>query len=204
MTKNGRTFRLRLSQQLEIVTIDCERRSIEIDGDRFAIGGDLWFRICCAGRRPFLNPAKTEITIATATPQKAGAVDTQQKIQTLRDLFAGAPELGKKPKAGLRVFYALHRRYRPGDYESWKDIAPIQKAALASKVFEYGTWGGEIRREFEPQPGDVVASEHWCSSGFANTDLDLLLKRHGVHKLIVEGISLLTAAEVTAQSERMR
>jgi ureidoacrylate peracid hydrolase len=22
-------------------------------------------------------------------------------------------------KAGLRVFYALHRRYRPGDYESW-------------------------------------------------------------------------------------
>ena len=26
-------------------------------------------------------------------------------------------------KAGLRVFYALHRRYRPGDYESWKYIA---------------------------------------------------------------------------------
>src|SRR5262249_6489637 len=27
-------------------------------------------------------------------------------------------------KAGLRVFYALHHRYRPGDYESWKYIAP--------------------------------------------------------------------------------
>lgn len=48
--------------------------------------------------------------------------------------------------------------------------------------------GGEIRPEFEPQPGDVVASEHWCSSGFANTDLDLLLKRHRVHKLIVAGM----------------
>jgi len=23
-------------------------------------------------------------------------------------------------KAELRVFYALHRRYRPGDYETWK------------------------------------------------------------------------------------
>jgi hypothetical protein len=22
--------------------------------------------------------------------------------------------------AQLRVFYALHRRYRPGDYETWK------------------------------------------------------------------------------------
>src|ERR1700683_1324887 len=32
-------------------------------------------------------------------------------------------------KADIRVFYALHRRYRAGDYETWKYIAPIQKAA---------------------------------------------------------------------------
>ena len=36
-------------------------------------------------------------------------------------------------KAELRVFYALHRRYRPGDYETWKYIAPIQKAAWSAK-----------------------------------------------------------------------
>jgi ureidoacrylate peracid hydrolase len=69
-------------------------------------------------------------------------------------------------KAKLRVFYALHRRYRPDDYETWKYIAPVQKAAWSRKTFEYGTWGGEIRSEFEPQPGDIVAAEHWCSSGF--------------------------------------
>jgi nicotinamidase-related amidase len=102
-------------------------------------------------------------------------------------------------KAGIRVFYALHRRYRPGDYESWKHIAPIQKAALTSKAFEYGTWGGEIRPEFEPQPGDVVASEHWCSSGFANTDLDLLLKRYGVHRIIVVGLIAHTCVEATVR-----
>src|SRR5450432_2401791 len=44
-------------------------------------------------------------------------------------------------KAKLRVFYALHHRYRPGDYESWQYIAPVQKAAWRSKAFEYGTWG---------------------------------------------------------------
>ena len=38
--------------------------------------------------------------------------------------------------AGLRVFYALHHRYRPGDYETWKDIAPIQKTAWSRKTFE--------------------------------------------------------------------
>jgi len=54
--------------------------------------------------------------------------------------------------AELRVFNALHRRYRPGDYETWKYIAPVQKAAWLRKSFEYGTLGGEIRREFEPQP----------------------------------------------------
>jgi ureidoacrylate peracid hydrolase len=27
--------------------------------------------------------------------------------------------------AELLVFYALHRRYRPGDYENWKYITPV-------------------------------------------------------------------------------
>src|SRR6187200_2206783 len=45
-------------------------------------------------------------------------------------------------KAQLRVFYAMHHRYRPGDYETWKYIAPIQKSAWSSKAFAAGTWGG--------------------------------------------------------------
>lgn len=102
-------------------------------------------------------------------------------------------------RAGLRVFYAMHHRYRPGDYETWKYIAPIQTAGWRSKVFEHGTWGGEIRSEFEPQPGEIVAQEHWCSSGFANTDLDLLLKKHGIHKLIVIGLIAHTCVEATVR-----
>jgi ureidoacrylate peracid hydrolase len=102
-------------------------------------------------------------------------------------------------KAGLRVFYALHRRYRPGDYETWKHVAPTQKAAWTRKTFEYGTWGGEIRSEFAPRPGDIVALEHWCSSGFANTDLDLQLKRHGVDRLIVTGLLAHTCLESTVR-----
>jgi ureidoacrylate peracid hydrolase len=86
-------------------------------------------------------------------------------------------------EAWLRVFYAVHHRYRPGDYETWKYVAPIQRAAWSRKTFEYGTWGGELREGFEPRPGEIVAQEHWCSSGFANTDLDLQLKQHGIHQL---------------------
>ena len=102
-------------------------------------------------------------------------------------------------KAGIRVFYALHHRYRPGDYETWKYIAPVQKAAWLHKTFESGTWGGEIRSEFAPQPGEIVAREHLGSSGFANTDLDLHLKKHGIHKLIVIGLIAHTCVEATVR-----
>jgi hypothetical protein len=60
--------------------------------------------------------------------------------------------------AKLRVFYAIHHRYRPGDYETWKDIAPVQKAAWTNKTFEFGTWGGETHPGFERKPVEIVAT----------------------------------------------
>ena len=44
-----------------------------------------------------------------------------------------------------------------------------------------------------------MAAEHWCSSGFANTDLDLQLKNHGIHKLIVIGLIAHTCVEATVR-----
>ena len=102
-------------------------------------------------------------------------------------------------KAKLRVFYAMHHRYRSGDYETWKYIAPVQRAAWQRKSFEYGTWGGEFRAEFVPAAGEIVAQEHWCSSGFANTDLDLQLKKHGIHQVIVIGLIAHTCIEATVR-----
>jgi nicotinamidase-related amidase len=101
--------------------------------------------------------------------------------------------------AKIRVFFAMHHRYRPGDYETWKYLAPIQRAAWQHKSFESGTWGSEFRAEFVPAEGEIVAQEHWCSSGFANTDLDLQLKRHGIHRLIVIGLIAHTCIEATVR-----
>jgi ureidoacrylate peracid hydrolase len=122
-----------------------------------------------------------------------GVAEANQCVPHMRQVLDAARQ------ADIRVFYALHRRYRPGDYESWKYVAPIQRAAWSRKTFEHGTWGGELRPEFEPQPGDIVAHEHWCSSGFANTDLDLQLKKHGIHQLIVMGLIAHTCVESTVR-----
>jgi nicotinamidase-related amidase len=120
-------------------------------------------------------------------------VEANDCIPHMLQLLTGAR------KAGIRVFYAMHHRYRAGDYETWNYVAPIQKAAWSRKTFEDGTWGGEIRVEFAPRPGDIVAQEHWCSSGFANTDLDLQLKRHGIQQLIVAGLLAHTCVESTVR-----
>jgi ureidoacrylate peracid hydrolase len=50
--------------------------------------------------------------------------------------------LNAAPEAKIRVFYAMHHRYRPGASETWQYVAPIQKAAWSRRSFEYGTWGG--------------------------------------------------------------
>jgi nicotinamidase-related amidase len=103
-------------------------------------------------------------------------------------------------RAKIRVFYALHHRFREGDFSTWKTIAPVQARSARSRAFEEGTWGGRVREEFAPTQGDVVALEHWCSSGFYNTDLDLQLKRHGVQRLIVIGNRANTCIEATVRS----
>ena len=56
----------------------------------------------------------------------------------------------------------------------------------------------QVSRALE-QGGDIVVLEHWDSSGFANTDLDLQLKKRGIHKLIVMGLIAHTCVEATVR-----
>lgn len=91
--------------------------------------------------------------------------------------------------ARIQVFIAPHHRWRESDpYPRWMTMPPIQASAAQARVFADGTWGGSFHPDFEPQAGDVLAQEHWLSSGFANTDFDLQLKKHGVCKLVVIGL----------------
>lgn len=101
---------------------------------------------------------------------------------------------------GIQVFIAPHHRWRETDtYTHWKTIPPVQASAAKNHVFADGTWGGSFHPDFEPKPGDVVAQEHWMSSAFANTDLDLLLKKYGLRKVIVIGMRANTCIESTVR-----
>ena len=103
--------------------------------------------------------------------------------------------------AGIKVFIVPHHRSdaHGHDYDGWKHVNMFQAAGLPMKPFEVGTWGGEFNKQFGPQPGDVVIKEHWAQSGFANTDLDALLKQHGIEKLILVGLVANSCIESTAR-----
>lgn len=108
--------------------------------------------------------------------------------------------LGAVRQRGIQVFIAPHHRWRPADADiQWKNMPPIQAATAKGHVFEDGTWGGSFHSDFLPNPGEVVAHEHWLSSGFANTDLDMQLKKHGIRKVIVIGMRANTCIESTVR-----
>jgi nicotinamidase-related amidase len=102
--------------------------------------------------------------------------------------------------AGIKVFIVPHHRARTDrDLSEWRAVNNSQRIANEMQLAAEGTWGGDWHPEFGPRPGDVIAMEHWGQSGFANTDLDQLLKQHGIASVVVVGMAAHTCVESTAR-----
>ena len=101
---------------------------------------------------------------------------------------------------GIQVVFVPHRRWEPGDYEDWDHPNPNQLKVMHGHHFARGNWGGEWHPDFVPKDGDIIAKEHWGSSGFANTDLDYRLRHKGITHVIVVGLLANTCIEATARS----
>ncbi|MEU5375685.1 isochorismatase family cysteine hydrolase [Streptomyces sp. NPDC005968] len=114
-------------------------------------------------------------------------------LANLRSAVASARE------AGVQVLFVPHRRWEPGDYETWDHPNPTQRSIMKTHSFARGSWGGEFHSDFQPRPGDVVVQEHWGQSGFANTDLDFQLKQHGISHVVLVGLLANTCIESTGR-----
>lgn len=102
--------------------------------------------------------------------------------------------------AGLPVFIVPHHRSEPDDFTAGDHPTPYQLGSAQLQVFAKGEWGGDWHPDFAPQPRDTIVKEHWGGSGFANTDLDLLLKQKRVSRLVLIGLIANTCIEATAGS----
>ena len=100
---------------------------------------------------------------------------------------------------GIRIVFVPHRRHEPGDYLHWRHATPYQRAGAQRQIFERGSFGGTFHDDFQPRPGDIVAQEHWGSSGFANTDLHIQLQQAGIERVILVGLIANTCIEATGR-----
>lgn len=101
--------------------------------------------------------------------------------------------------ADIQIVVVPHHRWRDGDLDGWDHPNPYMVGGYQSRAFEVGSWGGEWHPDFAPQPGDLIAAEHWGSSGFANTNLDTLLKQKGISRVILIGLVANTCIETTGK-----
>ncbi|MBT8146891.1 MAG: cysteine hydrolase, partial [Gammaproteobacteria bacterium] len=95
--------------------------------------------------------------------------------------------------SGMKVIYVPHHHYNEGDYSDWKF------GSGSDRVFKANTWNVAYHPDLQKQPGDLEARQHWKSSGFANTDLDFLLKIHDIDHVILAGMRANTCIESTAR-----
>jgi nicotinamidase-related amidase len=117
-------------------------------------------------------------------------------VSNMRDVLHAARDVG------LRVIFVPHHRWRENDIAGRKYLAPIQRRGYERRIFEADSWGGEFHPGFRYSAGELIAQEHWCASGFANTDPDLLRKPQGIHKLIVIGLRANTCVDSTVRFVR--
>ncbi|WP_213982742.1 isochorismatase family cysteine hydrolase [Sphingomonas sp. dw_22] len=120
----------------------------------------------------------------------AGAVGLHDNLRAVLAAVRGA---------GLQVVIVPHHRWKPGELDGWDHPNPYMLGGYRHQIFAQGEWGGEWFPDFAPREGDLICTEHWGSSGFANINLDTLLKQKGVTRVILIGLIANTCIESTGK-----
>jgi nicotinamidase-related amidase len=97
------------------------------------------------------------------------------------------------------VIYAPHHHTVKSDYMNWKFMAPSHTGSKNTMLFEKNSWGAEFHPELKSEDGDLIAQNHWTGSGFANTDLDFLLRLRGIEYVVLAGMRANTCIDSTAR-----
>ncbi|RUT69539.1 cysteine hydrolase [Flavobacterium cupreum] len=126
-------------------------------------------------------------------PLTKETVEETGLVRNIKRLLIAARE--KK----IRIVYAPHHNTQKGDYLNWKFLSPSHQGSSNITLFEKGSWGAGFHPELMMQEGDLLAQNHWTASGFANTDLDFLLRQHGIEHIVLAGMKANTCIDSTAR-----
>ncbi len=126
-------------------------------------------------------------------PLVAGVATAVGLHENLRRITAAVRAIG------MQIIVVPHHRWKPDELAGWDHPNPYMLGGYRAQIFAQGSWGGEWHPDFAPQEGDLIATEHWGSSGFANTNLDTLLKQKAITRVILVGLIANTCLETTGK-----
>ena len=104
--------------------------------------------------------------------------------------------LDKARAAGLRAGF-VRVGFSP-DYRECPANSPIFSAARKNSVFQLGSWGTQVHPDLGQQPGDFDIVKHRVSP-FYGTDLEVILRTHGVRRIYCSGISTNAVVQATVR-----
>jgi ureidoacrylate peracid hydrolase len=158
-----------------------------------------------------IYPHKTAllvVDIQNAVVSKGGTLDlcgmdvsgAQKIIGTCEQIIDVARE------AGCRIVYIQHG-YSPDLCDAGGENSPNWHKELAlilmrnepsqmGKRFIRGTWDAEVVEELKPNEDDIIVWKQRYS-GFAGTNLDIILKAHDVRYLLFIGVATNVCVEAT-------
>ena len=94
--------------------------------------------------------------------------------------------IDKARVAGLRVGF-VRVGFSP-DYRECPANSPIFSGARKNGIFKLGSWGTQVHPDLGQQPTDFDIVKHRVSP-FHGTNLEVLLRTHGVQRIYCSGIS---------------
>jgi ureidoacrylate peracid hydrolase len=121
--------------------------------------------------------------------------DQIEKVDFIRNmtrLISGARTVG------LQIVYAPHGLHEHS-FDDVKYVPLRMKTAMKDHIFWENEFGSDFYEPFHPRSGDIVAGRHRTFNAFMGTDLDAQLKKRGIEKLILAGLTSQTCVEGTGR-----
>jgi len=127
------------------------------------------------------SPAHTALLVIDVQNDFSG-VDCQAMLPRLQQLIAAARE------AGVYVVYVQNSVFPDGSSNSASETARRRRMGRGTQVTVDGTWGQQFVDAVAPRSGEPIVRKHRMNA-FVGTDLDMLLRCHGIKTLICTGVA---------------
>jgi nicotinamidase-related amidase len=149
-----------------------------------------------------IDPAKTALLMLhwqndIAAPGGKIASDMLKRLAAAHTIEHTQAVLKATRGKGMLVIF-VNAGHRPGYPEMAAKPHPLAVHLVEAGVLIRGTWGAEVIDQLKPLDNEIVVY-NYSSSGFCNTELDLILRNKGITDLVLTGLATNWIVESTAR-----